>query len=139
VVEQPEPPVTNERESYEGWLRRAQKAQRVLDTEINVQVGDITLKTARLELLDRAISRKADFVSVFGESKDAVQCAEVKKTQYRNWVRLVGLRHDCLLWERDKRVPSLPFGYVRKYTLATLLVSEKWIGEALEPCMVTPL
>lgn len=136
ITDDPDPPVADENETYESWIRRAQEAQqRVLDTEINVQLGDFTIKTARLELLSKEISSKIDFVSVFGESKDAIQCAEVKNTQFRTWVRLVGRRHDCLLWSADTRTPTLPSVYSRKYSKGNLYSSEKWIAEALEPCL----
>ena len=38
-----------------------------------------------------------------------VHCAEVKRTEHRLWMRLVGLRHDVQLWDKDRRAPALPF------------------------------
>ncbi len=51
--------------------------------------GDFTLKTARLEQLDEDIVTMADFVAVFGVSKEPIQCAVVKETMRRRWVRYV--------------------------------------------------
>ena len=42
-----------------------------------------------------------------------VHCAEVKRTEHRLWMRLVGLRHDVQLWDHDRRAPSNPFN--RRY------------------------
>ena len=42
-----------------------------------------------------------------------VHCAEVRRSKHRLWLRLVGLRHDVQLWDRDRRAPSNPF--VRPY------------------------
>ena len=42
-----------------------------------------------------------------------VHCAEVRRTEHRLWMRLVGLRHDVQLWDRDLRAPSNPFN--RRY------------------------
>ena len=83
---------------YESYLRYYSN-QRV-DTEINLQLGDLTLKTARLEVLDPAIANMPDFIAVFGpqQNRTPMQSAEVKNTLYRSWVRLVGRqpRHPVL-------------------------------------------
>ena len=57
-------------------------------------------------------------------AKDRLQCARVEATEEREWVRLVALRHDLLLWTPDSRKPrtryAVPFvnvgqgGWVRE-------------------------
>jgi hypothetical protein len=44
---------------------------------------------------------------------NGVQCAEVKSTSNRVWLRLVGKRHDVQVWQPDKRPIANPF--TRKY------------------------
>ena len=132
----PVPEPDGENESYESWMRRAQRAQRVLDTEINIQLGDFTLKTSRLQLLDRKIMQMYDFKAVFGECKnDSIQCAEVKNTQHREWVRLVGRRHDTLLWTPDMRKPCLPSNFTRSYSPGSLWKSERCVRARVCVCV----
>ena len=58
------------------------------------------------------------------------QCAEVKNTTNRMWVRLVGRRHDVQFWTTDTR--QVPCPYSRAYPMA-LFPTEKWVKDILEP------
>merc|ERR1711971_1297457 len=71
--------------------------------ELNIQLGDFTLKTSRLQTLPKKIKTHKDLVTVLGSHKGAIQCAVVKQTTERSWYRLVGSRHDVLLWKPDLR------------------------------------
>jgi hypothetical protein len=122
--------------NYGSYLRRRQDAYHV-STEINIQLGEFTLKTRKLEILSEHISERKDFQSVFGKTSGAVQCAEVKRTEKQTWLRLVGLRHDVRMWQPDERKPSTQ-GYSRKYD-PNLGKTEMWIARVLEPCRVGPL
>jgi len=109
-------------ETYGEFMRRRQNEEQP-DTEINVQIGDFTLKTSRLQVLEQSTVSMPDFVEVFGSRLAQLQCAEgnymhndthniicvVKNTEHRRWVRLVGLRHDLLLWTPDTRSARLNF------------------------------
>jgi len=88
-------------DSYESYLRRAQDAHGNVDTEINLQLGDFTLRTSRLQILEAYFLRFPVMKDIFGENvQDAtIQCAEVKHTTRRLWYRLVGRRHDVFLWK----------------------------------------
>jgi hypothetical protein len=46
-----------------------------------------------------------DFITVFHAvtSDDVIQCADVKITTNRKWVRLVGLGYDIQWWAADSR------------------------------------
>lgn len=93
-------------ETFESWLRRTTTT--AVDTEVNCQLGLYAIKKHALRALDERIRRIADFVDVFGAPKDEVriQCAEVRNTTRRLWLRLVGRRHDVQHWdaERDRAV-----------------------------------
>ena len=92
-----------------------------------------------------------------------VHCAEVRRSKHRLWMRLVGLRHDVQLWDRDRRAPANPF--VRPYASlftntqiaaglagaagavadavaavggAGLRGAERWISERLDPVVAGP-
>lgn len=126
--------------SYEEYLRAETQSA---DTEMDVQVGEYTLKKNRLRSLPPEISTQADFVTVFGVSHNLnpIQCVEVQTTPRRTWLRLVGQRHDVQLWDADERTPEIP--YVRAYQgvsgrnsnviPAGLASGEQWISRVLEP------
>ena len=92
-----------------------------------------------------------------------VHCAEVRRTEHRLWMRLVGLRHDVQLWDRDLRAPSNPFnrryqplftnaqiaaglagaaGAVSSLAAAVgavgLAAGERWIAERHDPVVAGP-
>jgi len=97
-----------------GEFMRRRQAEMQCDTEINIQLGDFTLTTSRLERLSNEIQSMADFRSIFGQNNQPLQCAQVKMTVHRKWYRLVGRRHDVLIWNPDTRTPS--FNLNRKYS-----------------------
>lgn len=55
------------------------------------------------------------------------QCAEVKRSSFRRWLRLMGTRHDVQIWSADGRDPPPP----RTAMLAGALAP--WVSETLEP------
>lgn len=116
-------------ESFESWLRRTTTT--AVDTEINCQLGIYAIKKHALRALDERIRRIADFVDVFGAPKDEVriQCAEVRNTTRRSWLRLVGRRHDVQHWdaERDRAVemPMPQAHYIQSGT--------DWVVQVFEP------
>ena len=62
-----------------------------------MQLGEMTLKRHHMQLLESAVARHEDFVSVFGEPLTGVgrhRCAEVKRSSKRRWLRLLGTRQD---------------------------------------------
>jgi len=79
-------------QDFEEWLRRVTTL--AVDTEINVQLGEFTLKKNPMQLLPDDVFAFEDFQYVIGkydpERGDALQCAEVNNTQNRQWWRLVG-------------------------------------------------
>ncbi|CAM9225977.1 unnamed protein product, partial [Phaeothamnion confervicola] len=128
--------------TFEEWMRMVTQA---VDTEINVQLGEFTLKRHSMETLPEHIEQHPDFVTVFGRSSDAssaVGCAEVVNTTRRTWLRLVGRRHDVRYWDADSRdAPPCPFrrDYVPPYGGVgaggggAAAGPEAWVAEVLEP------
>lgn len=117
--------------TYEDYLRYGVNPKN--DTEINLQLGDLTLKANRLEVLDPVIQRMEDFRTLFGsESTHRVplQSAEVKNTVNRMWVRLVGRRHDLQYWHADER--KTPMNLEREYKVGGMGGSEQWIVASFE-------
>ena len=99
-------------ENFEAWLRRVTTGG--VGTEINVQLGEFTMKKHRMTQLRADVRRTAEFRAVFEDAGSLpphvrVQCAEVKHTTQRAWWRLVGRRHDVQWWLPDVgRSASLP-------------------------------
>jgi hypothetical protein len=64
-----------------------------------IQLGEFTLKRHAMATLPRYIEHHPDFVSVFGGAVNShtvatIGAAEVKYSEHRQWLRLVGRRHD---------------------------------------------
>ena len=115
-------------ESFEEWLRY--HSNKSVDTEINVQLGEFTLKKHRVEPLPRYVCDMDDFVTIFGEKlakSFGIQSAEVKNTTARLWRRLVGRRHDVQVWHKDTRQLKSPF--MRPFS--TLIGAERWVQECI--------
>jgi hypothetical protein len=111
----PDPKLRSEDETSKMEAKRPYtRGEPIVDTEINIQLGSLTLNTSRLEVLDSRIAAFPEFKQVFGENSGQVQCAPVKITTKRSWVRLVGTRHDVQFWHPDDRTPRL-FPFVRQY------------------------
>jgi hypothetical protein len=96
-------------ESYEAWLR--QHVTTVSETEVNVQLGNLTLNQHQMELLDLSIAEHEDFIAVFGAPRQdnaRYQCGEVERTEHRLWYRLIAVEHDVQVWDPDSRSPPGP-------------------------------
>lgn len=92
----------------------------------------------------------------FDASEEVVHCAEVRNTEHRKWLRLVGLRHDIEIWDPDPRVPT--HNFTRPYATnasagakvmnvlsvvglgsgSGLTEKERWIMDRLEPIIHGP-
>jgi Ca2+-binding EF-hand superfamily protein len=94
--------------------------------------------------------------SDYDASDEVVHCAEVRNTEHRKWLRLVGLRHDVEIWDPDPRVPT--HNFTRPYASSDsagakvmnvlsvvgigsgsgLTEKERWIMERLDPIIHGP-
>ncbi len=128
-------PCLHERGAAEAAQAEAERdlvrGQEVGEIEINMQLGTFSLSTSRLEGVDERISRFPDFQHLFGVEGSKVQCAAVRITKKRVWMRMVGRRHDLQLWKPDDTAMQIPFR--RKYP-ESLSSSEHWISDILEEC-----
>ena len=112
---------------FEDWLRESTTL--VVNTEINVQLGEFTIKKNAVQPLAKYMMKNADFVSVFHKvtTDDVIQCADVKNTTNRKWVRLVGLGYDLQLWAPDTRRPSIPLKNAYEACTAN------WVKDIFDP------
>ena len=116
--------------------RAFKRGEQLVETEINIQLGSLTLNTSRLEVLDAKIIGMQDFKDVFGATGTQMQCAPVKITTNRQWVRLVGTRHDVQYWKPDDRTPRL-FPFTRPYIPDMLSPTERWISRIIQRILPT--
>ena len=116
---------------YPAWLRVRVSA--AAETEINVQLGEMTLKRHHMQLLEAAVAQHEDFVAVFGQGADGGrhQCAEVKRSSRRRWLRLLGTRHDVTIWGPDDRAPPVPRAAMLQGALSP------WVQATLDPIKTT--
>ncbi|PRP79727.1 hypothetical protein PROFUN_12661 [Planoprotostelium fungivorum] len=114
----------------ERYQSRGQLGGKV-ETEVNIQLGTLTLNNAIMERVDPRIYAMDDFKEVFGEQTH-LACASVKTTAKRNWVRVMGTRFDLQLWKPDDRLHNIP-NFTRKYDPSSFGPSESWISDIFEP------
>jgi hypothetical protein len=113
--------------SFEEWLRDTSTL--IANTEINVQLGEFTIKKNVIQPLPKEIVAFDEFKSVFQtvSTDDIIQCATVKVTTNRHWLRLVGLGYDLQCWSPDIRKPVSP--YKKSYDSCSVA----WLKAIIEP------
>mmetsp|Transcript_39763 Transcript_39763/g.98280 ORF Transcript_39763/g.98280 Transcript_39763/m.98280 type:complete len:3869 (-) Transcript_39763:305-11911(-) len=120
-------------ENYEAWLRRA--SERNVRTEINVQLGQLTLQRHHLSPLPAYIRGHPHLHDAMGSlpTDEVIQCIEVATSARSRLVRLPGLRHDVKYFAPALAPPANPFagGHGRLYPRA-LKASEAWVHAAFE-------
>jgi hypothetical protein len=94
--------------SFEEWLRETTTLS--VNTEVNTQLGEFTVRKNITRPCDDSMTCDEDFMAAFSSLRinDVIQCADVKNTTNRKWVRLVGLGYDLQLWAPDTRRPAPP-------------------------------
>ena len=93
--------------SYMEWLRTTTTLS--VDTEVNLQLSEFTLKKHKMKRIESSIEKHPDFEKIFGVQSaiSGMQSAEVRNTKHRTWLRLVGRRHDVMLWTKDTRTHNV--------------------------------
>ena len=119
--------------SYEDWLRVT--TTQVVETEVNIQLGEFTLKKQQMQLLPEEVYDMRDFIQVFGlaEKGNGMMCAVVQHTTNRSWLRMVGCRHDVQIWEQDTRPHGahFPNPLSRRYPDG-LKPGEEWVSAQVD-------
>ena len=112
-----------EADGYRTWLWRV--CNESVDTEINVELGEFTIKSSRAMLTPVHMGDFDDYRQLFGPMDAArrPQCALVSSSAERQQVRLLGLRHDLVAWTADPRPMEL--GYALAYPSA----APAWVQE----------
>jgi hypothetical protein len=106
----------------------------MLGVEIDVQIGQMTLRSKHLAALQTEIANHPDVQLIFGET--TMQASLVESAEHRAVYRLVGLNHELHYWKTNHTVcPPLGDEWDREYDPADLADSEKWIA-AVRKCAI---
>jgi hypothetical protein len=98
----------------------------MLGVEIDVQMGQMTLRSKHLSALASNIANHPDVIKIFGDA--TIQASLVEKAEHRERYRLVGLNHELEFWPTAHTVcPPLGDEWERDYDPADLFDSERWI------------
>jgi hypothetical protein len=98
----------------------------VLGIEMDLQVGQMTLRSKHLSALIPDIANHPDVNMLFGDA--TIQASLIESAEHRFRYRLVGLNHEIDYWPTVHYVcPPLADEYDREYDPAELFDSEKWI------------
>jgi len=104
----------------------------MLGVELDLQIGQMTLRSKHLSALPEDISGHPDVRDLFGTS--TMQASLLERGQHRATYRLVGLHHDLEAWQTPHtEPPSLGDAWEREYDPAELYDSESWIPPLFEP------
>ena len=93
---------------------------------MDVQVGQMTLRSKHLSALLPDIANHPDVNMIFGDA--TIQASLIESAEHRFRYRLVGLNCEIDYWPTTHYVcPPLADEYEREYDPAELFDSEKWI------------
>ena len=100
----------------------------------------MTLKRHHMQLLEAGVAQHHDFTTVFGDTstRGRHQCAEVKRSARRRWLRLLGTRHDVQIWGPDDRSPPTPSTAMLSGVLSSWLEDTLAPIKAAVPCLAAP-
>lgn len=99
----------------------------MLGVEIDIQMGQMTLRSKHLAALSTDIANHPDVRMIFGDS--TMQASLVEMAEHRQIFRLVGLNHELHYWRTNHTVcPPLGDEWDREYDPANLAESEKWMS-----------
>ena len=99
----------------------------MLGVEIDLQMGQMTLRSKHLAALVTEIANHPDVVSVFGDA--TMQASLIERAENRQIYRLVGLNHELEYWPTGHALcPPLGDEWEREYDPKDMFDSERWIA-----------
>ena len=104
----------------------------MLGVEIDVQLGQMTLRSKHLAALPSEIANHPDCKLIFGDA--TIQASLLDRAEHMQRYRLVGLNHQIEYWPTPHTVcPPVDDHWEREYDPADLFESESWIINLFEP------
>eukprot|EP00808_Paulinella_micropora_P006835 g75373.t1 len=103
-----------------------------LGVELDLQLGQLTLRSRHLAALSTDLACHQDVKALFGDQ--TIQASLLEQAQHRQVHRLVGLGHDLHHWlTPHEETAPIPDEFDRDYDPADLAPTEKWILPIWEP------
>jgi hypothetical protein len=104
----------------------------MLGVEIDIQMGQMTLRSKHLAALATEIANHPDVMLIFGDA--TMQASLIERAEHRQKYRLVGLNHELHYWPTAHTMcPPLADQWEREYDPKDLFDSERWISNLFEP------
>jgi thiol-disulfide isomerase/thioredoxin len=104
----------------------------LLGVEMDLQIGQMTLRSKHLQALESNIANHPDVKHLFGDS--TMQASLLERAEHRSRLRLVGLGHELEYWPNTHvDLPPLADQWEREYDPAELGEDEIWISKLFEP------
>eukprot|EP01033_Poteriospumella_lacustris_P010457 gene10460-7435_t len=104
----------------------------MLGVEIDVQLGQMTLRSKHLSALIPDVANHPDVNMIFGDA--TIQASLIATAENCDKFRLVGLNHEIEYWKTPHNVcPPLGEEWDREYDPAELADTERWIAHLFEP------
>ena len=105
----------------------------MLGVEIDVQIGQMTLRSKHLAALPSDVANHPDVLSIFGDV--TIQASLIQSAENCDRYRLVGLNHELEYWKTPHNIcPPLGDQWEREYDPAELAPeTEGWIATLFEP------
>jgi hypothetical protein len=98
-----------------------------LGVEIDLQLGQMTLRSKHLAALPTDIANHPDMSAIFGDA--TIQASLIEQAENRQIYRLVGLNHEVHFWSTPHAIcPPIGDEWEREYDPKDLLSHEKWIS-----------
>jgi len=106
--------------------------QEMFGVEMDLQIGQMTLRSRHLSALKSEIANHPDMKELFGNA--TLQVSLLERAEHRERYRLVGLQHDIEWWHTPHDTcPPLGDEWERDYDPSELFPSESWIPFLFEP------
>jgi len=104
----------------------------MLGVELDIQIGQMTLRHKHLSALKTHISKMPHMQDIFGST--TLQVSLLERAENRERYKLVGLHHDIEYWQKPHAsCPPLTDEWDRTYDPSELFPSESWIPLVFEP------
>lgn len=128
----PPPPRLQRQTSWDREVGEVSESAFV-GVEMDLQIGQMTLRSKHLAALNTAIANNADVMDIFS-GKGTIQASQLEDAEFRKRYRLVGLNHELDHWPTPhKACQPLSGCWERTYDPSELFPTEQWMASLFEP------
>ena len=124
-------PMLTRQQSWEAPVGVVSEAAFV-GVELDLQLGQMTLRSRHLSALDAEILGRPDVQTVFGAC-GTIQASQLTQASDCVTYRLVGLKHELSTWSAETNPAPMSEQWERQYDPSELFPTEKWVSNLFEP------